>query len=74
MISIRLSKVIETTTRVPRATERAAAPRETGAQMEISDVHEPETTLNACVLQFLAVYVPVLVSEYLLLYVSALGH
>jgi hypothetical protein len=59
----------ETTTRVPRAAERTANPRETGAQTEIS-----ETTLNACILQFLAVYVPVLLIEYLLLYIGELGH
>jgi hypothetical protein len=69
MISIGLLNVIETTTRVPRAAERAATPRETGAQTGIS-----ETTLNACVLQFLAIYVPVLLTEYLLLYIGELGH
>jgi hypothetical protein len=69
MISTGLLKVIETTTRVPRAAERAATPREAGAQTGIS-----ETTLNACVLQFLAIYVPVLLTEYLLLYIGELGH
>jgi len=69
MISIGLLKVIETTKRVPRGAERAATPRETGAQTGIS-----ETTLDACVLQFLAVYVPVLLAEYLLLYIGELGH
>jgi hypothetical protein len=69
MISIGLLKVIETTTRAPLAAERAATPRETGAQTGIS-----ETTLNGCVLQFLAIYVPVLLTEYLLLYLGGLGH
>ena len=69
MISIGLLKVIETTTQVPRGAERAATPRETGAQAGIY-----ETTLNACVLQFLAIYVPVLLTEYLLLYIGELGH
>jgi hypothetical protein len=69
MISIGLLEVIETTTRVPRAAERGTTSRETGAQKGIS-----ETTLNACVLQFLAIYVPVLLTEYLLLYLGELGH
>jgi hypothetical protein len=69
MFSTGLLEVIETTTRVPRAAEREATPRETGAQTGIS-----ETTLNACVLQFLAIYVPVLLTEYLLLYIGELGH
>jgi hypothetical protein len=68
MISIGLLKIIETT-RVLRAAERGTTPRETGAQMGIS-----ETTLNACILQFLAIYVPVLLTEYLLLYLGGLGH
>jgi hypothetical protein len=74
MISIGLSNANETTTRVVRATQRAATPRENGAQTGISSVHNPETSLTACVLQFLAVYVPVLVLEYLLLYICMLGH
>jgi hypothetical protein len=60
--------------RVPRAAERAATAREISAQTGIASVHETETTLNVCVLRFLAVYVPVLVSEYLLLYLAGLGH
>jgi hypothetical protein len=74
MTSIGLSKVIETTTRVLRAAEPAATPRETSAQTGISSVNEPETTLKGCALQFLVVYVPVLLSEYLLLYIGELGH
>ena len=74
MTNIGLSQVIESTTRIARAAERVATPRETGAQTGISAVNEPETTLNACALQFLAVYVPVLLSEYLLLYIGELGH
>ena len=74
MISIGLSNANETTARLARATPRAATPRKNAAQTGISPVHNPETTLTACVLQFLAVYVPVLVLEYLLLYVSMLGH
>jgi hypothetical protein len=69
MISIGQFKVSETTTRVARAAERAATARESGTQTGNS-----ETTLNACVLRFLAVYVPVLLTEYLLLYVVELGH
>jgi hypothetical protein len=73
MISIRLLKGVETSTRVARAPERVATPRKNAAQTGISSVHDPETTLSADILQFLAVYIPVLVSEYLLLYISVLG-
>jgi hypothetical protein len=73
MISIRFLKGVETSTRVARATERVATPRENAAQTGISSVHDPETTLSAYVLQFLAVYIPVLVSEYLFFYISVLG-
>jgi hypothetical protein len=73
MISIRFLKGVETSTRVAHAIERAATPRMNAAQTGIASVHDPETTLSADVLQFLAVYIPVLVSEYLLLYISVLG-
>jgi hypothetical protein len=74
MISIGFSKAIKTTTRIPRPAEREVTPQETSGQTGITSVREPETTLVVCVLQFIAVYVPVLLSEYLLLYIVELGH
>ena len=74
MISTGFSKAIKTTTRIPPPTEREVTPQETSGQTGITSVREPETTLIVCVLQFIAVYVPVLLSEYLLLYIVELGH
>ena len=76
MISTGFSKAIKTTTRIARTTEREVTPQETSGsgQTRITSVREPETTLVVCVLQFIAVYVPVLLSEYLLLYIVELGH